>query len=606
MSADWIEGRFEGIYSGPRRQLSDARMERDKRRPVRGSAEQRRFGFEIESGRVRDFAPCDEPDRDSVDDDPVIRQNRVKGIRLLDSDGQEAPRETALFDVQISDWQLKHPAEAGDRAYGTIVGTIRARRRPSRDEPARPAATTSAAPGTPPDDLPAAAALPKRVRDERGEAAETEASLGWKLALLLLWIGGGAFWYTCGPGPALVWLAPIAVALVLLWGTAGGFVRRAPWWLVGALPATQAWLVWPSLELVWQTGCWATLGIAELGMLAVPLVFAAVLGSRASLWMTGAVWTAVLCVGCARPEPSVCMATLRTEATTDAEAPTPDRDPRRTDEQGRWPVMPPLAVSGLALPSGPLLELESPPGESPAPLSRPGEGTEAGAAASAAEAFGRVATSGSGPSAMPSLSPVPMSPAPTSPANLEANRLHQAPPTRTDASSAPTADPSQRGARRLTQVDGGWLSPDHRRAPREHVLISVEQANRTPALFFESGGAHRVYVPTDPIFKDGSSELRDDSSLVLARVAALLSLPSKTRVLLEVHCDSAGTPESQIELTRRRAAGIQGWLVDRGHIPRRRFEMVAVGGARPLVPPDGDYAAQQPNRRIELRLADEN
>jgi outer membrane protein OmpA-like peptidoglycan-associated protein len=168
----------------------------------------------------------------------------------------------------------------------------------------------------------------------------------------------------------------------------------------------------------------------------------------------------------------------------------------------------------------------------------------------------------------------------------------------------PTEDDLTNGSQRLTQVDGGWLSPEHRRAPREHVLISVEQANRTPALFFESGGAHRVYLPSDPIFEDGSSSLRREAPVVLARVAALLSLPSQPRVLLEVHSDSAGAPHNQIALTRRRAESIRGWLVERGHVSSNRFEMLAIGGARPLVPPDGDYGAQQPNRRIEIRIVD--
>ncbi len=42
--------------------------------------------------------------------------------------------------------------------------------------------------------------------------------------------------------------------------------------------------------------------------------------------------------------------------------------------------------------------------------------------------------------------------------------------------------------------------------------------------------------------------------------------------------------------------------VDRGHIAATRFQMDAFGGGRPLVPPDGNHGAQEPNRRIEIRL----
>jgi outer membrane protein OmpA-like peptidoglycan-associated protein len=179
--------------------------------------------------------------------------------------------------------------------------------------------------------------------------------------------------------------------------------------------------------------------------------------------------------------------------------------------------------------------------------------------------------------------------------------------TTTPALSAAPSQASMPNANlphRLSQVDGGWLSPEHRLAERLQTRISIEQANRTPALFFESGGAHRVYVPTDPIFEDGSSRPRRDAPLVLARVAALLSLPATPRVVLEVHSDSAGIEESQVELSRRRAEIVRSWLVDRGHVSAARFDMVPVGGGRPLVPPDGDYGAQQPNRRIEIRLVE--
>ena len=44
MSSDWIEGRFEGVYSGQRRERSGAE--------VLGDA--RHFSFELQSGNVSD------------------------------------------------------------------------------------------------------------------------------------------------------------------------------------------------------------------------------------------------------------------------------------------------------------------------------------------------------------------------------------------------------------------------------------------------------------------------------------------------------------------------------------------------------------------------
>ncbi len=580
MSADWIEGEFEGIYSGLRRQPSRRKRGRKARRPG-PTPEARRFAFEIQSGRVRDFLPCPAPEPGEQADERLIRQARVRRIRLEEEAGEGAApaveNETSLFDVHITDWKLKHPAEDGDRAYGTIVGTIRARRRPAigpapldRDPPVGDGA--------------------ERARDESDDAAsrapervEIVESPGWAFVLLLVQIVLVALAHRCGARLAVVWLAPVAFSLWLYWATAGGLVRGVPRWLVAVIPVLQVVALRSGLEAAWQTGCWTTPTLGALAVLGVAVPLAAMLGSRSALWMTAIVWTGVLCVDCARPGATTCGSSVVAGEVGAAEAPldgsrSPVVAPRapRTDAEGRWPVMPPApgsasAGSGRGASTGP----------SPGLHGAAGFGSMAGAglAMSGRSSVGPAATAEGVEASLPG---------PTSFAR----------PARGSHLDAGV------GGRTLTGIDGGWLSPDHRRAPRQHTLISVEQANRTPPLFFESGGAHRVYVPTDGVFEQGSATLRPKAALVLARVAALLGLDSERRVVLEVHTDSSGSPESQVELARRRAASVRSWLLDRGHVPAERFGIEAVGGARPLVPPDGDYGAQLPNRRIEIRLVE--
>ena len=305
--------------------------------------------------------------------------------------------------------------------------------------------------------------------------------------------------------------------------------------------------------------------------------------------MTVAIWTAVVCGGYAAPDATRCTAVIGVERTVASEEGASDQSLRRTSEAGHWPIMPPIPGPKLVL--EPRRALESMPTSSTGSEGRRSAGHE-GSAESGPSPLTPTAIGATGTTiadAESGSAKVPGLPLPLPVANANASV------------SADATPPDLRG---LTPVEGGWLSPDHRRAPRELVLISIEQANRTPALFFEGGGAHRVYVPTDPIFDEASSTLRAEAPLVLARVAALLSLESQARLLLEVHSDAAGAPENQIELTRRRAEIVRSWLVDRGHILPNRFEMRAIGGSRPLVPPDGNYAAQQPNRRIEIRLGE--
>jgi outer membrane protein OmpA-like peptidoglycan-associated protein len=600
LSADWIEGRFEGIYSGPRRPRVEKRARREKGQRVHVSSELRRFGFEIESGQLRDFTICDAPDPETIDSDRVIRQDRVKHVRLSEADDDE--RETSLFDVHISDWQLKHPAEADDRAYGTIVGTLRARRRPALARPAAQdeAATISYEPLR--KDVESASSIPKRVFNQSvdsADPADMEAGLGWAQIVLLLAIVFAGIGYACGLRSAVVWLAPIALAVGLLWLAGDGLVRGASGWLTGVLPALQVFILWPSLELAWQSDCWPVLGTGQLALLAGPVVLSAILGSRGPLWTTGMIWTAVLCSSCASNDVFLCTAASGGDAPAPAETRTENRPPRRTDEHGRWPVMPPISVPSVA--PGPGLSSGSRPAESPDPEANSSAIHQANHESGTITLIAPGATSESASRAVPTTAATPGTP------DLAAGvvGVSQPAPTTPNARQRASREPVTNGVRRVNEVGGGWLSPEHRRAPREHVLISIEQANRTPALFFDSGGAHRVYVPTDPIFEDGSSTPRHHAPLVLARVAALLSLSSHPPVLLEVHSDSAGAQENQIELSQRRADRVRSWLVDRGHVSPSRFEMRAIGGGHPLVPPDGDYGAQQPNRRIEIRLLEE-
>jgi outer membrane protein OmpA-like peptidoglycan-associated protein len=173
-----------------------------------------------------------------------------------------------------------------------------------------------------------------------------------------------------------------------------------------------------------------------------------------------------------------------------------------------------------------------------------------------------------------------------------------------DARATASAEPPTTRRGGPTSTRGGWVAADHRRASAHAELISIEHANRVPDAFFASGGQRRVYVPTDAIFEPGAADLRATGALQLGRIAALLDLHPERRTVLVVHTDAGGGLDTQQRLSERRAASVRTWLLDRGHVDGDRFEVVGVGAARPLVPPDGSYGAQQPNRRIEISLAD--
>ena len=573
MSADWIEGEFEGIYSGERR-----RLKRRGRGADRGALP-RRFGFEIESGCVRDVRPCAgiPPARP---DERVIRQSRVTHVRLVDDDEMELAAETALFEVEIREFRLLHPAETADRAYGTVVGRLRARRRPFAPEIGDAAAeatdeTVARGPievASPPPDRDALAGptpAPKSspVRARRGPQVDRMlARLGWAVVLVALALVATGFALQCGSRWAAVWLAPVALGLLQLQVVRQSALPQLPGWFGFALVGGQLLGVAMLVERAQPIGCETTPGLVELAALAAPIVLAATLGARAALFWTALVWTGVCCAGCLAIGPGACPTSRFEEAATLTEGMQPGDGPRssggspapkRTDSEGRWPAIPSLDGA-----------------------------TGRNANGSAAE------TAIEGDTGLRAL---PSEPAATATRSTGGSESAAATRSSSGSEGAAAVGPP-------TSVRGGWLSPEHRDTRREARLISLEQANRTPALFYDSGGLHRVYVPTDPIFRGRTAELHPGAPLVLARIAALLSLPGAAPVRLEVHGDAAGAPEQQLALAQRRADRLRGWLLDRGHVAADRFELRAVGGVSPLVPVDGDYAAQRPNRRIEIRL----
>ena len=171
--------------------------------------------------------------------------------------------------------------------------------------------------------------------------------------------------------------------------------------------------------------------------------------------------------------------------------------------------------------------------------------------------------------------------------------------------SRPRASRQARGSgASRPQIPGGWVSADHARAERRLARISVEHANRRPDAFFNTSSPPRVYLPTDGVFENGRAQIRSRGGLELSRLANLLALHPERPVVLEVHTDSNGRPDQQQALSQERAEAVLGWLTDRGHLAPSQLQVEGHGGSRPLVPPDGSYAAQEPNRRIEMRLVE--
>jgi OmpA-OmpF porin, OOP family len=97
-------------------------------------------------------------------------------------------------------------------------------------------------------------------------------------------------------------------------------------------------------------------------------------------------------------------------------------------------------------------------------------------------------------------------------------------------------------------------------------------------------------------FDLGKDTIRPVSKPLLDEAIAKLKKFPGVRVKIVGHTDDIGTPEANLDLSKRRAASVKKYLVD-GGIDESRIETDGKGEAEPLVPGTDD-ASRAKNRRI--------
>lgn len=130
--------------------------------------------------------------------------------------------------------------------------------------------------------------------------------------------------------------------------------------------------------------------------------------------------------------------------------------------------------------------------------------------------------------------------------------------------------------------------------------MSVEAALSDPSPFLD--GSTRVTLASDLLFSFDEDQLRPEAEPRLRQVAKLLRVDPRVRVVLEGHADTIGGDQYNQGLSERRAQAVRSWLIERAHINPLQIDTVGFGSSRPLVPTSRGPAAQQANRRVEVRV----
>ena len=129
-----------------------------------------------------------------------------------------------------------------------------------------------------------------------------------------------------------------------------------------------------------------------------------------------------------------------------------------------------------------------------------------------------------------------------------------------------------------------------------------ERLARIPGTTVERAGEDTllVHFDSDVLFNSGSSAIDSDGRSTLDEVAGVINEYRKTAVVVQGHTDSAGSEESNHDLSERRARSVEAYLASRGVDPGR-MSALGYGEGSPVANNDSDWGRRQ-NRRVDILL----
>lgn len=100
-------------------------------------------------------------------------------------------------------------------------------------------------------------------------------------------------------------------------------------------------------------------------------------------------------------------------------------------------------------------------------------------------------------------------------------------------------------------------------------------------------------------FDYGSDKLKPESYGIIREIAHVLQKDSTLRIRIVGHTDSEGSPENNLDLSKRRAQAIKSALADSYKIPSERIETDGKGASEP-VDKNNTAEGKANNRRAEF------
>lgn len=141
----------------------------------------------------------------------------------------------------------------------------------------------------------------------------------------------------------------------------------------------------------------------------------------------------------------------------------------------------------------------------------------------------------------------------------------------------------------------GYLIGRHMDKQAEEIKQAVPDAQVTRV-----GEGINMTFNSGLLFKINSSVLSEEAKVNLEKLAGIFVKYPQTTILIEGHTDNTGTPEYNMELSRKRAYSVGDFLTAKG-VSASRMNMKWYGETQPKYPNDDD-AHRALNRRVEVGI----
>lgn len=137
--------------------------------------------------------------------------------------------------------------------------------------------------------------------------------------------------------------------------------------------------------------------------------------------------------------------------------------------------------------------------------------------------------------------------------------------------------------------------------------LQMEEAAREELQLKETEEAVTMRLEGDVLFDFDKAEIKPEAERTLDKVGTVIAQFPQGKVLIAGHTDSKGSPDVNLEISKRRAEAVKDWLVKKKGIPESTITTRGFGETKPVAPntlPDGSDNPQgrQQNRRVEITV----